>query len=401
MTSERKRGIMTNQKELISAADLIETHKEPTRWLLEGLVPKVGVVAISGGSNCGKTWVGLEMAIDFASGGTFLGQACSETSAALYLSQSDNLQVIAERVQALCRGKGGEVPGAVYFDQSSMDFSEEPGLNALGVMVRQTKCKILIIDNFRQYLPKMADHSGYWVGNCMGNLRELCEREQICIAILHQNDRAWQKKEERYSRASHGMSEFFARCDLLMDLNAEYGLRTLVVQKNRLNEVQKQYRFSIFSEEDEFGEALSYLILLEEPRVVVAPKRMAEQAKRVMRLFLSEHKGERFGRKDLIEALEAVMPLPRQRNLSEAFAELGKDQNVKTVFVEREKFYCWDETFYGYGEKVADNFALDAQDSPEKLYEKLEALGQRAVRRAVDAGMDEKTARAMVKEEVI
>ncbi len=254
-----------NQKKLISAAQLSEAHKEKSTWILENLLPKVGVVAISGGSNCGKTWVGLELAIDFASGGRFLGQSFSETDPALYLSQSDNMQVMAERVQALCHGKKTKVPEAVYFDQSSLDFSEEAGLKALGEMVSQTKCKLLIIDNFRQYLPKMADQSGYWVGNCMGSLRGLCEREQICIVVLHHNERPWQKKEGRYSRSSQGMSEFFARCDVVMDLITGQGCRTLVVQKNRLGEEQKEYKFGIFSEADEFGEALSYLILLEEP----------------------------------------------------------------------------------------------------------------------------------------
>jgi hypothetical protein len=389
------------QKQLISAAELSEAHQESSRWIIENLLPKVGLVAISGGSNCGKTWVGLELAIDFASGKPFLGQIFSENGAALYLSQSDNLQVIAERVQALCRGKQFVVPKTVYFDQSSLDLSEEVGLSALGTVVQQTECKILIIDNFRQYLPKMADHSGYSVGNCMRNLRELCEREQICCIVLQQNDRAWQKKEGGYCHQSGGMSEFFARCDLLMDLGAENGVRRLTVQKNRLDELQMQYRFNIFSEADEFGKELSYLVLLEKPKVAVAAKRMAEQAKQVMRYYLWEHKGEKFGRKDLTRALEAVMPLPRLRNLNEAFAELGKDQNVKTFFVERDKFYSWDETFYGYGEKKNDDFELNAQDSPEQLFEKLEALGQQAVNRAVAAGMDKKAARAMVEEDGI
>jgi hypothetical protein len=395
-------GELMIQKELINAAQLIETYKEPTKWLLGNLLPKVGVVAFSGASNSGKTWVGLELAIDFASGLPFLRQSFNETGTVLYLNQSDNLQVIAERLQALCRGKGGEVPEEIYFDQSSMDFSEDAALNALAVMVGQTGCKMVIIDNFRQYLPKMADYSGFWVGNCMGNLRELCEREQICIVILHQNDRAWQKREGQYSRASGGMGEFFARCDVLIDLNAEGGLRTLAVQKNRLDEVQMNFRFSIFSEEGEFGEALSYLILLDEPGVVVAPKRMAEHARNVMRKFLFAHKGEKFGRKELIDVLTAVMPLPRQRNLNEAFAELGKDQNVKTEFLAREKIYCWNEAFYGYGEKAETQLELDKDTSLEILTDKLEAIGQRAMRKAVDmaidSGMDEKLVRAMVKE---
>jgi hypothetical protein len=139
--------------------------------------------------------------------------------------------------------------------------------------------------------------------------------------------------------------------------------------------------------------------------VAVVAKRIAEQAKQVMRRFLWEHQGEKFGRKELIGVLEAVMPLPRERNLNEAFAKLGKDTNVKTVFVEREKFYSWDETFYGYGEKPADNFELSAEDSPEKLFEKLEALGKRAVNRVVEvavaAGMDEKQVRALMEEDGI
>lgn len=113
------------------------------------------------------------------------------------------------------------------------------------------------------------------------------------------------------------------------------------------------------SEEDGQGEELGHSILLEEPGVVTRKTSIVEHAKLQMKKFLLSHLGERFGRKDLIEALEAVMPLPRQRNLNEALAELGKDATVKVVFEGREKFYCWQDGFSGCGEKLEAVWALD------------------------------------------
>ena len=373
---------MTDQIELISAADFIETHKEPTRWLLEGLLPEVGIAAISGASNSGKTWVGLEMAIDFASGETFLRQSFENYGPVLILCAGDNLQAIAERIMALCRGKGFEVPKEIYFDQNVMDFSDDLSVEAFRGMVQRTGCRMVIIDNFRQYLPKMAEYSGYWVGTSLRALRKACEQEGICCLILQQNDRVFRQGEGRYNRPSRGVSALFGHCDVVMDLCEEGEARTLAVVKNRLGEVQKKLRFGIFSEEGGQGEELSHLILLEEPGVVTRQTRIAEHAKLQMKRFLIARQGERFGRKDLIEALGAVMPLPKQRNLDEAFAELGKDLYVTVVFEGKEKFYSWQDGSFGYKEEPEAEWELDPNADPLEMANQLEEMGREAVKMA-------------------
>ena len=364
---------------MICAAEFIEMHKEPTRWLLDGLLPEVGIAAISGGSNSAKTWVGLEMAIDFASGETFLRQGFENYGPVLILCAGENLQVMAERIMALCQGKGFEVPKEIYFDQNAMDFSDGLSVDAFRGMVQRTGCRLVIIDNFRQYLPKMAEYSSYWVGTSLRALRKACEQEEICSVILHQNERVFRQGEGRYSRPSRGVSALFGQCDVVMDLSEESGARTLAVVKNRLGEVQKKLRFGVFSEEGGKGEELSHLILLEEPGVVTRQTCIAEHAKLQMKRFLIAHKGEQYGRKDLIEALGAVMPLPRQRNLDEAFAELGKDLTVTVAFTGKEKFYSWQDGSFGYKEKPEEEWVLDPNADPLEMAKQLEEMGREAI----------------------
>ncbi len=373
---------MTDQKELISAADFIETHKEPTRWLLEGLLPEVGVAAISGGSNSGKSWVGLELAIDLASGAPFLRQPFNERGPVLILCAGENLQAMAERMMALCRGKGVEVPKEIYFDQSAMDFSDNLSVKAFRGMVKRTGCRMVVIDNFRQYLPKMAEHSGYWVGKCLQNLREVSEGQGICSLILQQNEGSFEPKEIRYRRPGRGLSVLIGQSDVLMDLSAEDGKRTLAVVKNRLGEKQIRLRFGIFSEVDESGEELSHLILLEEPGVVTRQTRIAEHTKDQLRRILIAHKGEAFSRKALMEALGAAMPLPRQRNLDEAFAELGKDLYVKVFYEGREKVYAWQDDFIANEEKLEAEWALDPDADVITQANQLEEMGLEAMKMA-------------------
>ena len=373
---------MTEQKELIRASELIENRGEGIKWLLDNLLPEVGIAAISGASNSGKSWVGLEMAIDLASGEPFLRQHFNETGAVLILSQGDNLQAIAERITALCRGKGSEVPKEIYFDQSMMDFSDSASVEAFRGMVQRTSCKMVIIDNFRQYLPKMAEYSGYSVARCLRNLREVSEGEGICSLILLQNEGSFEPKEGRYRRPGRGVSALFGQSDVVMDLSMNDGKRTLAVVKNRLSEKQMRLRFGIFSEDDESGEELSHMILLEEPGVVTRQTRIAEQAKDQLRRILLAHKGEGFCRKALIEALGAVMPLPRQRNLDEAFAELGKDLYVKVFFEGKEKIYSWQDGFFGYGEKLEAEWELDPDADPIEAAEMVAEMGREAVKLA-------------------
>ncbi len=85
------------------------------------------------------------------------------------------------------------------------------------------------------------------------------------------------------------------------------------------------------------------------------------------------------------------MPLPRQRNLDEALAELGEDAAVKVVFAGREKFYSWQEDSTDSTEKFELNWALDPKADPLEIANQLEEIGREAMKMA---------RRATVKEDV-
>jgi hypothetical protein len=193
-----------------------------------------------------------------------------------------------------------------------------------------------------------------------------------------------------------------AMCDVIISLSQEGERRVLAVQKNRLNEAQMGLSFGVFSDEGRAGEGLSYLILLEKPDEAARPRQIAKHAKAQMRKFLCAHAGEKFGRKALIEALAGVMPLPKERNLNEAFAELGKDWMIRVGQMGKEKLYWWENQFQGYGISAEGKLGLGDGSSLESAAEALEKLGNEAVQKAVEmavgAGMDEKAVRAMVKD---
>ena len=388
------------EQSMISATRLVETEIIEKKWLLENLLPRVGMAAISGASNSGKSWLGLELAIDLAGGGSFFKQEFSENGPVLYLSRGEPLGATAERLKALSGGKGKEIPEGMYFDPGRLDLSQAEGVKTLREKVRQTSCKLVILDKFGQYLPKMADYSAYWMGTCLEKLREVCEGEEVCALILQQNDRIFYAKDGRYGRPSRGLSALLGQCDVVMDLSEKDGARTLSVVKNRLGESLMKLRFGIFSEENEEGKGICHLILLEKPKTTKVAQRIAEQAKLEMKRILLAQKGKWFSRKALSEALEEVMPMPRQRNLDEAFALLGKDVYVETAFEGRDKSFCWNDTLMTFGERDTD---LDADAGLGGLAGKLEKIEKTAmecvVKLAVAAGMDEKQARAMAEED--
>jgi len=77
-----------------------------------------------------------------------------------------------------------------------------------------------------------------------------------------------------------------------------------------------------------------------------------------------------------------VMPLPKQRNLDEAFAELGKDLYVTVVFEGKEKFYTWQDGSFGYNEKPEAEWELDPNADPLEMANQLEEMGREAVKMA-------------------
>lgn len=91
--------------------DLAGMDLRPPEFLVDKILPK-GVCLLGAPPKSGKSWMALDLAIQVASGGVFLGQRCKQAGV-LYLSLEDSLYRLMERTRKL--QQGAPVPDTLHY----------------------------------------------------------------------------------------------------------------------------------------------------------------------------------------------------------------------------------------------------------------------------------------------
>lgn len=161
-------------------------------WALKPLFQAVGKSMIYGAPNDYKTWTMLELAIDYASGGDFLGVYPFEThGSALFMSVEGDQYQSAARLTMLMRGSAGINPNQVEltFGHDAMYLNENSGITAFDEILGDLKPRLVIIDPFRHFIPGCDENSSTEISRVTANLDILLKRHQFSLGIIHHADK--------------------------------------------------------------------------------------------------------------------------------------------------------------------------------------------------------------------
>ncbi len=85
---------------VVPAAELDEPD-QAGRWLIESLFPRSGVGIIGGAPKCGKSWLGLDLAVSVASGTPCLDTFAVVTSGSVLVYMAEDAgSVVKQRLAA-------------------------------------------------------------------------------------------------------------------------------------------------------------------------------------------------------------------------------------------------------------------------------------------------------------
>lgn len=87
-----------------SAAKLLETKMEPTRWAVQGVLPE-GVTLLAGKPKQVKSWMALGLCEAIAAGGVAFGTRRVEKGETLYLALEDNERRMQKRIRKVLDGR--------------------------------------------------------------------------------------------------------------------------------------------------------------------------------------------------------------------------------------------------------------------------------------------------------
>jgi hypothetical protein len=210
------RPVATAALPVVRAADLDEPS-QAGRWLVETLWPRAGVGIIGGAPKCGKSWLGLDLAVSVASGTPCLDTyPVAEAGGVLVYMAEDAAPVVKERLAGICRHRGLDLAllpiGVITAPSVRLDMPSDQ--QRLRETVRRHAPRLLLLDPFVR-LHRVNENQAGDVSAVLGYLRELQRAHDLALVVVHH---ARKNGGPTGGQSLRGSSDFFAWVDTALSL---------------------------------------------------------------------------------------------------------------------------------------------------------------------------------------
>jgi hypothetical protein len=204
---------------VVPAADLDEPD-EDRRWMVESLWPSAGVGIIGGAPKCGKSWLGLDLAVSVASGTPCLDTFCvSAPGGVLLYMAEDAASVVKQRLVGICSHRGLDLAalpiGVITAPSLRLDLQRDQ--DRLQQTVRQHAPRLLLLDPFVR-LHRVNENQAQDVSALLGYLRELQRENDLALVLVHH---ARKNGGPSGGESLRGSSDFFAWVDTALSLRRQ------------------------------------------------------------------------------------------------------------------------------------------------------------------------------------
>ncbi len=187
----------------------LEVEPEHEHWLIEGLWGRSAIGLIGGAPKCGKTWMGLDMAVSVASGTPALGHFPTRSSgpALVYLAE-DALTAVRARVEALCRHRRLDLHRldlhVITVPVLRLDLAADQ--DRLAGTIDALKPRLVLLDPLVR-MHRRDENSATEISGLLGYIRELQRRFDVAVVLVHH---ASKKQRAQPGQALRGSSDLHA-----------------------------------------------------------------------------------------------------------------------------------------------------------------------------------------------
>ncbi len=201
---------------VVRAADLDEPD-EDGRWMVESLWPRAGVGIIGGAPKCGKSWLGLDVAVSVASGTPCLDtfSVASPGGVLVYMAE-DAAAVVKQRLGGICFHRGLDLAalpiGVITVPSLRLDLPRDQ--RRLQETVRRYAPRLLLLDPFVR-LHRVNENQAQDVSAMLGYLRELQRENDLALVVVHH---ARKNGAPSGGQSLRGSSDFFAWVDTALSI---------------------------------------------------------------------------------------------------------------------------------------------------------------------------------------
>ena len=129
---------------LWSLAEILGHDFGEEQWLVEPLITKQGITALSGNPGDYKTWTAIHIALCVARGGLVYGKFQATQGSVLIIDEEDHLRLIKGRLELL---GANDTDSISYISQGGFKADDKDALAAVLEIVKEKDIKLVILDS--------------------------------------------------------------------------------------------------------------------------------------------------------------------------------------------------------------------------------------------------------------
>lgn len=162
-------------------------EEEPTEWFSEGIFAKNSIGFVAGLPESGKTWAMMDLAIEVAIGGNWLGLFPVKKSKVLFIDQERARPETKRRFEALFKAKdlsGKDLEFLRIKRGSSIKIDLETSYNSFSKLIDQRKPDLIIIDSLATFHTKEGNNA-MEIQSVMEKLKVLRDKFNTAFLFVH------------------------------------------------------------------------------------------------------------------------------------------------------------------------------------------------------------------------
>jgi hypothetical protein len=206
----------SSEPSLLSAADLLNSQGESVEYLIDGLLPRGGIMLLVGKPKCGKSVLARNLALAACRGSSFLGRDTEKTTV-LWLC----LEESRSQVSAAFRAMGLRADDAIQFFFGHADRDAQAWLERT---CEQVNAGLVVIDTWHKLtlIESVNDYGA--VNRANQRLQQLARERGVAQVWIHHSN----KGIARNGSEVLGSQALFAAVDTLMSMDrSEDGTRSV------------------------------------------------------------------------------------------------------------------------------------------------------------------------------
>jgi len=271
---------------------------KPMEWVLDRMIPKVGVSILAADGGFGKSWLSLHLSLCVASGTKFLGQFPVTQGKVLIIDEESSEISIRQRCEKLYAGTPITKRNLdIYISAlSGINIDDEDDMDWLLKKVHEIKPSLVIIDALIRVHTK-DENSAKDMQGVLRQAKRLAEEGKTSILITHHTSKSYQGRQKTSSRGSTDIRNFV---DSLLFGYQKGQQKVIEHDKSRHGMAVEPFGFAIKDENDG--------VKLEIAEIINTHQRESKWAEAEKLIFSMLKDGKKVSREELLTAGDKNIP---------------------------------------------------------------------------------------------